>query len=140
MRPFVFSVFYGSVQCSGHNGGRPSAVVAQVLQRPRAHAPDVGAVPDDGFPEPHIRMGSRPPGAPQVLRHGRRPAQLVPRVFLLSHGLADGPQTPGRDGQRPHGRHGRPGSRPHSHVAKKVRNVDNVLTCPVKRRLGVYGI
>lgn len=92
-----------------------------VLQRPSADACAAGAVPDIGVPEPHLRMGQGPPGPPQVHRHGRRPAQLVPGIFLLAHGLADGPQTPGRVHQGLRGRDERPGSRPGGHVAEKVR-------------------
>lgn len=66
-------------------------------------------------------MGPRPPGSPQVHRHGRRPTQLVSGIFLLTHGLADGPQTPGRIRQGLCGRYERPGSRPGGHVAEKVR-------------------
>jgi len=65
-------------------------------------------------------MGPGPPGPSQVHRHGRRPAQFVSWIFLLAHGLADGPQAPGRVRQGWRGRHERPGSRPSGHVAEKV--------------------
>jgi len=92
-----------------------------VLQRPSADASAVGRVPDTCVPKPHIRMGPGPPGPPQVHRHGRRPAQFVSGIFLLSYGLADGPQAPGCGRQGWRGRHERPGSRPGGHVAEKVR-------------------
>jgi len=81
-----------------------------VLQRPSADASAVGRVSDIGVPKPHLRMGPRPPGPPQVHRHGRRPTQLFSGIFLLTHGLADGPQTPGRVLQGWRGRDERPGS------------------------------
>jgi hypothetical protein len=81
-----------------------------VLQRTSADASVAGRVPDAGVPEPHIRMGPRPPGSPQVHRHGRGSTQLVSRIFLLTHGLADGPQTSRRVRQGLCGRYERPGS------------------------------
>lgn len=39
-------------------------------------------------------MGSGPPGAPQVQRDGRGPAQREQRFFLLARRMADATQTP----------------------------------------------
>lgn len=91
-----------------------------VLQGPSADARAAGRVPNAGVPEPHIRVGARPPGAPQVHGHERGPTQLDPRLLFLAHGLADGAQAPGHRSQGPHGRHERLGGRPGRHVAEKV--------------------
>jgi len=95
-------------------------VGSPVLHRPSADANAAGRVPDIGVPKPHLRMGPGPPGPPQVHRHGRRSAQLVSGIFLLAHGLVDGPQAPGRVRKGWRGRHERPGSRPGRHVSEKV--------------------
>lgn len=42
----------------------------------------------------HTGLGSRPPGAPQVQRDGRRSAQREQRVLLLARRMADAAQTP----------------------------------------------
>lgn len=72
LRLTVFALFSdgrGPLQRPGHNGRRAPAVGAPQLPGPAADASAAGRVPDAGVPEPHTRMGARPPRAPQVLGH-----------------------------------------------------------------------
>jgi len=84
-------------------------VVSSRLQGQVAAAHHPGPVPDGGRPVQHLQLGARPPAAPQVHGHGRGPAQLEPRILLLSRRLGpdDAPsgfRVKGFDGG--HDRHG----------------------------------
>lgn len=76
--------FHDNGQLGGH--GRlpptlgPSLVQSQVT--PEDHPHDLA---NHGVPEPHLRMVSRPQGAPQVHRHRRRSPQRQSRsaVFII---------------------------------------------------------
>lgn len=74
-------------------------MVTSRVQGQVAAAGAADAVADAGLPEQHLRVGPGPPGAPQVHRYGRRPAQRPPRLLLLAHWLADGEEAPGREAE-----------------------------------------
>lgn len=73
------------------------------------------------FAELHTGLGAGSPGAPQVQRDGRGPAQREQRVFLRARRLADATQTPRGVQARPDDRHVRHQRRPACAVPHEVR-------------------
>lgn len=73
-----------------------------------------------GRPKLPLGLGARPPAAPQVLGHRRRPAQRQPRLLVLAHWLAVRAQAPESLRVREEDRHVGPRRRPVHHVPEKV--------------------
>lgn len=92
-------------------------MVAPRVQGQVAAAHHPGAVPDGGCPVQRVQLGARPPTSPQVHGHGRRPAQLEPRVLLLARRLGAHHAAPGVRVQGVVGGHGRHGGGLGGHVA-----------------------
>ena len=65
-------------------------------------------------------MGQRPQGAPQVLGHGRRPAQLQQGIFLQPHRMAAVQEAPAGDHPGQEDRPERPTQRSGCHVSTQV--------------------
>lgn len=84
---------------SWHHRGGSQTLGTQGLQGQVASQGAAGLLPDSGVPEPHLRVGARPPRAPQVRGHQRGPAQLAEGLLLLAHRLADAEEAQGCRGQ-----------------------------------------
>lgn len=87
------SVGGGHLVVNRRDGRRTPTVVTSRVQGHVAAPHHPGPVPDGRRPVQRVQLGAGPPAAPQVHRHGRRPAQLKPRVLLLAHrmGADDAP-------------------------------------------------